>query len=66
MPIFEYTCEKCNNKFDQLVLRADSEVKCPVCRNPVKKLYSSFAVGHSQVSASNPMTSFEPKICRNC
>jgi len=66
MPLFEYTCEKCALKFDRLVLRADSEVKCPMCQSRVKKLYSSFAVGHAQVSAFNPTASFEPKVCKNC
>ena len=66
MPLFEYTCEKCANKFDRLVLRADSEVKCPICQSRVKKLYSSFAVGHSQASGFNPAASFEPKVCKNC
>jgi len=66
MPLFEYTCEKCAYKFDQLVLRSDSEVKCPICQNRVKKLYSSFAVGHSQVSGSNFPADFEPKVCKNC
>ncbi|MBI5579564.1 MAG: zinc ribbon domain-containing protein [Deltaproteobacteria bacterium] len=66
MPIFEYTCEKCEYRFDQLMIRADSEVKCPICRSRVKKLYSSFSVGHSQFSASNLPASFEPKMCKNC
>jgi putative FmdB family regulatory protein len=66
MPIFEYTCEKCDYRFDRLMIRSDSEVKCPICQNRVKKLYSSFSVGHSQVSAFNPQASFEPKLCKNC
>lgn len=66
MPIFEYTCEKCNYRFDRLVLRADSDVKCPLCQSEVKKLFSSFAVGHAQASASNLPDSFGPKLCRNC
>jgi putative FmdB family regulatory protein len=66
MPIFEYTCEKCEYKFDRLMIRADSEVKCPICRNRAKKLYSSFSVGHSDVSAANLQAPFEPKLCKNC
>jgi putative FmdB family regulatory protein len=33
MPLYEYTCEKCNAKFDQLVRTAnrDSKIKCPEC-----------------------------------
>jgi putative FmdB family regulatory protein len=66
MPLFEYNCEKCTYKFEKLVLSPGSEVKCPLCQNQVKKLYSSFAIGHSGVSSFNPTADFEPKICRNC
>jgi putative FmdB family regulatory protein len=66
MPLFEYACEGCAYKFDRLVLSANSEVKCPICQGPVKKLYSSFAVGHSQTSGFNSAAPFEPKICKNC
>jgi putative FmdB family regulatory protein len=66
MPIFEYACEKCAYKFDRLVMHAGSEVKCPICQSPAQKLYSSFAIGHSPVSTSNPTADFEPKICKNC
>ena len=34
MPLYEYTCAKCNAKFDQLVRAADrdsSKIKCPEC-----------------------------------
>ena len=33
MPLYEYTCGKCNAKFDQLVRAADRDagVKCPEC-----------------------------------
>ena len=66
MPIFEYACEKCDYRFDRLVLRADSDVKCPLCQSKAKKLFSSFAVGHAQASGSSLPDSFEPKLCRNC
>ncbi len=66
MPLFEYACEKCTYQFDQLVLHADTEVKCPICQKPAKKLFSKSAVGHSQPSGFNPAAEFEPKICKNC
>ena len=33
MPIYEYTCQKCNNKFEQLVRSKSGESKfpCPKC-----------------------------------
>ncbi len=33
MPLYQYTCQKCNVTFDQLVRAADrdSKTKCPEC-----------------------------------
>ncbi|WP_272699278.1 FmdB family zinc ribbon protein [Desulfovibrio sp. Fe33] len=31
MPIYEYTCKKCGNEFEELVLGADTVVTCPEC-----------------------------------
>ena len=33
MPIYEYACQSCNKKFDQLVRRmsGEHEAKCPEC-----------------------------------
>ena len=33
MPLYQYTCQKCNGTFDQLVRTADrdSKIKCPEC-----------------------------------
>ncbi len=54
MPIYEYRCSECGEKFEKLVRSMNnptSEVKCPKCggRN-VEKLLSSFGV---QVSGSS-------------
>jgi putative FmdB family regulatory protein len=43
MPIYEYDCEKCGHRFEQLV-RADEEVVCPECGSAqVAKRFSTFA-----------------------
>ena len=33
MPIYEYKCrnEKCNNLFEELIIRKDQSVNCPKC-----------------------------------
>jgi len=31
MPIFEFECQDCGNRFEKLVLRAGSEEQDPVC-----------------------------------
>ncbi|MBC8392597.1 MAG: zinc ribbon domain-containing protein, partial [Deltaproteobacteria bacterium] len=42
MPIFEYSCKKCNHQFERLVFPSDKQVpECPKCRgNDVEKLMS--------------------------
>lgn len=44
MPIYEYECKKCNDKFEFLMLRKDEEIKCPKCGSQnATKIFSSFA-----------------------
>ena len=46
MPIYEYQCQDCNNKFEKLVRRAAeaAEVKCPSCGQAhVSQQYSTFS-----------------------
>lgn len=48
MPIFEYKCSVCNNKFEYLHKSSSQqeEVFCPVCNsNKNQKLFSSFSSG---------------------
>lgn len=41
MPIYEYNCEKCNKKFEILIMGSD-KARCPGCGNmKVKRLMSS-------------------------
>ena len=53
MPIYEYTCESCKNKFEQLVrtMSGDAKVNCPQCGSPkTERSLSVFAVS----SAASP------------
>jgi putative FmdB family regulatory protein len=46
MPIFEYSCDDCGSRFEQLVRRAaDADnVRCPACgRDHLTTQYSTFA-----------------------
>lgn len=48
MPIYEYTCKKCNKIFETLVLSSDAikRIQCPECRSEeVQKMLSSFSCG---------------------
>lgn len=45
MPIFEYLCEDCGNKFEKLVRRPGADqVLCPSCgQSHLEQQFSSFA-----------------------
>ena len=51
MPIYEYACGGCGNRFEKLVRRFAEEVSCPACASAsVDKQLSVFAVGASRSS----------------
>jgi putative FmdB family regulatory protein len=46
MPIYEYRCESCGDKFEKLVRRSDDalEAGCPACgEKKLRQEYSTFA-----------------------
>lgn len=40
MPILEYQCPDCKEKFDELVRRYDEEVLCPKCKKKAERVWS--------------------------
>ncbi len=43
MPVYEYTCTKCENRFEAFVHTAKAKVECPQCGSgKVSKLLSLF------------------------
>jgi len=58
MPIFEYRCEDCGQRFDAFFRRADEaeekQVTCSECgSDKVRKLFSVIGLGGSERSFSN-------------
>ncbi|MHB0915787.1 MAG: FmdB family zinc ribbon protein [Thermoleophilia bacterium] len=54
MPIYEYSCHACENRFEELVMKPDAEdeVACPDCGSPrVRRLISGFSFKSSGGSA---------------
>ncbi|MFH1484453.1 MAG: zinc ribbon domain-containing protein [Chloroflexota bacterium] len=51
MPIYEYLCQKCSERFElrRSMTDSDSEVRCPRCsaENP-RRVYSTFATASSR------------------
>ncbi len=45
MPIYEYSCTKCNNRFEMLhsLENAGEAVTCPVCGDKAKRVLSACA-----------------------
>jgi putative FmdB family regulatory protein len=46
MPLYEYQCESCNNRFERIQKFSDPPIEtCPACgKGPVRKLLSSPAI----------------------
>ena len=44
MPIYEYSCTKCQHKFEQLkpISKSDEDAECPKCKKPAKRTISKF------------------------
>lgn len=45
MPLYEYQCESCGNRFERIQRFSDPPIDaCPSCSGPVRKLLSSPAI----------------------
>jgi putative FmdB family regulatory protein len=68
MPIYEYTCQACNTKFEQLVRTmsgGDAKFDCPKCGSPkTARALSVFAV--SSESARGGGGSDDAPSCGRC
>lgn len=63
MPIFEYQCSECNNKYDIFHKSQSSseKIECPSCgSDKSKKLFSAFA---ASVNTSSSMPSCASGAC---
>jgi len=63
MPIFEYVCKSCGEKFEKLILSASRErsLTCPVCGSrEVKKAFSTFGTGGSSSLGAASASSCAP------
>jgi putative FmdB family regulatory protein len=44
MPIYEYDCPACHNRFEKLMpfSRSEEDAECPKCKKPAKRALSKF------------------------
>jgi putative FmdB family regulatory protein len=65
MPIFEYLCEDCGNKFEKLVRRPGAEqVLCPGCgQSHLDQQFSSFAAHSARDSFTSGSLSNSGPAC---
>jgi putative FmdB family regulatory protein len=53
MPLYEYRCGKCDEKFEVLVRSSRQKIACPKCRGrKIEKLFSVFGIGGSGGAAT--------------
>lgn len=52
MPIYEFTCNECNNRFETLVLNSREKAQCPQCHSEkLKKMISAHTIGSATAEA---------------
>mgnify|MGYP000923714135 FL=1 len=69
MPIYEYECQNCSNKFETLVFRSNEPVCCPKCSNGnVQRVMSvcGFKSGGDKGAASSRGASTASSSCAGC
>ncbi|RPJ64106.1 MAG: zinc ribbon domain-containing protein [Dehalococcoidia bacterium] len=69
MPIYEYSCPKCKNKFEQLrpISRCEDDCECPKCKTPSRRAISKFVSrAKSDMSSLNYMPSSGGSSCSGC
>ena len=55
MPMYEYKCFECDNKFEELVLNQSQTINCPECKSEkVEKQLSTFAASVSSGGSTPP------------
>ena len=69
MPIYEYTCNACDARFEQLqrTMATDAKVKCPECGSvKTARALSVFAVGAETGGKGASAPSAGPGMCGRC
>ncbi|MBU0600174.1 zinc ribbon domain-containing protein [bacterium] len=70
MPLYEYACQDCKNKFEMLVFgKPKTQLRCPKCNSSeVEKLFSLFGInkGSLDSNSTSSSTSNYSSSCHSC
>lgn len=70
MPIFEFKCQNCGNKFEELLRGKDSlnNLYCPYCQNKnIEKIISKFSIAQGRNAfRSNSIEKDSTSKCSGC
>ncbi|HEY7713202.1 MAG TPA: zinc ribbon domain-containing protein [Candidatus Binatia bacterium] len=61
MPIFEYSCRKCNHRFETIVLAKQEKITCPKCAS--SSLEKQLSVFSSPASGQDASPSAGACVC---
>ena len=62
MPIYEYVCDECNERFEKIVINKQAEISCPKCASKKATIQLSvFATAGSGTSSSVEMCASKPR-----
>jgi putative FmdB family regulatory protein len=57
MPIYEFKCNECGDKFSKIIIKKDALIECPKCKsNNVSKLMSAFKASTSSSCVNSSFT----------
>jgi putative FmdB family regulatory protein len=53
MPLYDYECPRCGNRFEELVFGSDKKVNCPKCQAEAERKMSVFAAPATKGAATD-------------
>lgn len=63
MPIYEYVCEDCGTRYEQLVMTKRTKIACPKCSSPKHALQLSVFSTSGKSNAESNGTSASGSAC---
>lgn len=69
MPLFEYYCSQCQQRFEQLVRQRQEEIPCPQCGTLSPKVFSTFCTTGGEkasLSGGSGCSTCSSSSCSTC